>query len=118
MVTAGRRGGIKLGCMFVMFVMAIVAYAGAYIGQSYWKYYQYNDAFKQEAKFADHYTDKQIKQHLRSMADSLLLPDDAYDITVDRHKRHITISNEYYDHVKLGPVTRDFYFTPHAESDF
>ncbi len=115
---SGRVGGVRLGCLFVMLVLGVAAYAGAYVAQSYWKYYQYSDAFKQEAKFASHYTDKQIKTHLRSMADSLILPDDAYDITVQRDRHHITIWAEYYDHVKLGPVTRDFYYNPHSEADF
>jgi hypothetical protein len=113
-----RRGGARLGCMFFTIVVAIVAWVGAYVGQSYWKYYQYQDAFRNEAKFAQHYTDKQIKEHLRTMADSLLLPDDAYDIDVDRGKHHIDISAQYYDHVKFGPVTRDFYYSPHGEADF
>jgi hypothetical protein len=113
-----RAGGVRLGCMLFTFVIAVAAYVAAYVGQSYWKYYQFQDAFKNEAKFATHYSDKQIKEHLRSMADSLLLPDDAYDIDIDRSKHHIDISGQYYDHVKLGPVSRDFYYSPHGEADF
>lgn len=113
-----RTGGVRLGCMFVTIVVGVTAYCGAYIGQSFWKYYQFEDAFKNEAKFASHYTDKQIKSHLRTMADSLLLPDDAYDISVDRSKHHIDISTQYYDHVKLGPMSRDFFYSPHGEADF
>jgi hypothetical protein len=115
----GRRAGAaRLGCLAFSIVIAIIAYCGAYAGQSYWKYYQFDDAFKNEAKFAAHYTDKQIKEHLRQMADSLLLPDDAYDIVVDRGKHHIDITTQYYDHVKFGPVTRDFYYSPHGEADY
>jgi hypothetical protein len=113
-----RTGGVKLGCFLVMLILGVAGYAGAYVGDAYWKYYQYADAFKQEAKFAGHYTDRQIKQHLRSMADSLVLPDDAYDITVDRGRHHIVIDNQYYAHVMVGPVSRDFFFNPHAEADF
>jgi hypothetical protein len=47
-----------------------------------------------------------------------LLPDDAYDIDVERGKHHIDISTQYYDHVKLGPVSRDFFYSPHGEADF
>jgi hypothetical protein len=113
-----RRGGVKLGCFLVMVVLGIGGYCGAYIGEAFWKYYQFTDAFKQQARFADHYTDRQIKQHLRQMADSLVLPDDAYEIVVERGRHHIVIDNQYYAHVSLGPLTRDFFFNPHAEADF
>jgi hypothetical protein len=113
-----RRGGVKLGCFFAMILLGVGAWAGAYIGDAYWKYYQFADAFKQEAHFAGHYTDRQIKQHLRSMADSLVLPDDAYEIVVERGRHHIVIDNQYYAHVNMGFLTRDFFFNPHAEADF
>jgi hypothetical protein len=113
-----RRGGVKLGCFAAMIVLGIGGWAGAYVGEAYWKYYQFADAFKQEAKFAGHYTDRQIKQHLRSMADSLVLPDDAYEIVVERGRHHIVIDSQYYAHVNLGVMTRDFFFNPHAEADF
>jgi len=113
-----RRGGVKLGCFLAMAVLGIGGWAGMYVGEAYWKYYQYADAFKQEAKFAGHYTDRQIKQHLRSMADSLVLPDDAYEIVVERGRHHIVIDNQYYAHVNMGVITRDFFFNPHAEADF
>jgi hypothetical protein len=113
-----RRGGVKLGCFLAMAILGIGGWAGMYVGDAYWKYYQYADAFKQEAKFAGHYTDRQIKQHLRSMADSLVLPDDAYEIVVDRGRHHIVIDNQYYAHVNMGVISRDFFFNPHAEADF
>jgi hypothetical protein len=113
-----RRGGVKLGCFAVMVLLGLGGWAGAYVGDAYWKYYQFADAFKQEAKFAGHYTDRQIKQHLRSMADSLVLPDDAYEIVVERGRHHIVIDNQYYAHVNMGFMSRDFFFNPHAEADF
>lgn len=113
-----RRGGVKLGCFAFMILVGLGGWAGAYVGDAYWKYYQYADAFKQEAKFAGHYTDRQIKQHLRSMADSLVLPDDAYEIVVERGRHHIVIDNQYYAHVNMGIMSRDFFFNPHAEADF
>jgi hypothetical protein len=118
MVTRSRTGGVKLGCFLFMVVIGVCAWAGAYVGEAYWKYYQFADAFKQEAKFAGHYTDRQIKQHLRAMADSLVLPDDAYDIVVERGRHHIVIDNQYYAHVTVGMMSRDFFFNPHAEADF
>jgi hypothetical protein len=113
-----RRGGVKLGCFALMVILGLGGWAGAYVGDAYWKYYQFADAFKQEAKFAGHYTDRQIKQHLRSMADSLVLPDDAYEIVVERGRHHIVIDNQYYAHVNMGIMSRDFFFNPHAEADF
>jgi hypothetical protein len=83
----------------------------------YLRYYQFQDAFKQEVRFAAHHTDGEIKTQLRNLADSLQLPDEARSIYVKRKGHHIMIWNEYYYHVELPFFTRDFYFNPQADGE-
>ena len=33
-------------------------------------------------------------------------------------RHHIVIDNQYYAHVNMGVMSRDFFFNPHAEADF
>jgi hypothetical protein len=112
-----RRGGTRLGCLLTMAVLAAAAYYGTDIGQMYLRYYQYQDAFKQEARFAVHHSDAEIKRHLRTFADSLQLPDEAHTIYVKRKEHHIVIWNEYYYHIDLPFYSRDFYFNPQSQGD-
>ena len=114
---AARRGGVRLGCLLALVVVGAVLYYGGVIGDKYLRYYRYQDAFKQEVRFAAHHSDDEIKIHLRAVADSLQLPDDAQHLFLRRKPHHILIWNEYYDHVELPFLSRDFYFNPHAEGD-
>jgi hypothetical protein len=114
---AGRAGGVRLGCILALVVVAAGIYYGANIGEMYLRFYRYQDAFKQEVRFAGHHTDVEITLHLRALADSLQLPDDAQHLFLKRKPHHILIWSEYYDHVDLPFLSRDFYFNPHAEGE-
>ena len=113
-----RVGGTRLGCLLVVAVLGAGVYYGAGIVQMYMRYYQYQDAFKQEVRFASQHTDGEIKTHLQALADSLQLPDDAQTIYLKRKEHHIIVWNEYYYHIELPFYSRDFYFNPKAEGNF
>jgi hypothetical protein len=110
-----RHGGTRLGCILSIAVLVGALYYGSSLIQMYVRYYQFQDAFKQEVKFAGHHTDGEIKRHLQALADSLQLPDEAQTIFLKRKEHHIVIWNEYYYHVELPFFSRDFYFNPQAE---
>jgi hypothetical protein len=113
-----RLGGVRLGCLFVLVLAVAAAYYGAPLGDMYWRYYQFRDAFRQEVRFAGQHSDEDIRRHLRALADSLQLPDEADTIYVKRKGHHILIWTEYYDRVDVPFVARDsFYFNPQAEGD-
>jgi hypothetical protein len=116
-VTTSRAGGVRLGCLLGLLILAAAIYYGVGVGEMYMRYYRFEDAFKQEVRFAGHHTDQEIKRRLRDVADSLGLPEEAKTVTLKRKPHHILIWNEYYDHVDLPFVTRDFYFNPNAEGD-
>lgn len=111
------RGGVRLGCLLTMVVVGAAIYYGTDLGQMWLRYYQFEDAFKQEVRFASQHTDGEIKDHLQALADSLQLPDDAQTIYLKRKDHHILIWDEYYYHVDLPFFSRDFYFNPKAEGD-
>jgi hypothetical protein len=110
-----RRGVSSLGCLFSILIVAAIVYFGVNIGEHYFQFYQYQDAMRQEVRFAQHNNDVQITRHLRERADSLGLPEAAGEVSVQRDGRHIEIESEYYVHIELPLMVREVRFNPHAE---
>lgn len=117
MVT-GRSGRSSLGCLFLLLVLAATVYFGVNIGEVYFRFYQYQDAMRQEVRFAAHNSDAVILLHLRQQADSLGLPEAAGLVTLQRDGRHIEMESDYYEHVELPLTVREVHFNPHAEGIF
>ncbi len=113
-----RRGGSSYGCLFSLLVLAAIIYFGAKVGESYYRFYQYQDAMGQQARFASHFTDEQIRQRLASSADSLGLPPEAALVTVDRTAHHISIAADYVETVELPLHVRHISFSPRAEAEY
>lgn len=113
-----RRGASSLGCLFSMFIFAVILYYGVNIGGVYWHFYQFQDDMKQDARFGTNMSTDKIRQHLRASADSLGLPDDAHDITIVRNVKGISIEAEYYETIEIPGKKKDVLFHPHAEATF
>jgi hypothetical protein len=113
-----RRGLTSLGCLMMLLLAAAVVYFGFSIGEHYFRFYQYQDAMRQEVRFAAHNNDNQILRNLRSRADSLGLPEAAGEVTLQRDGRHIEVESEYYVHIELPLMVREVRFNPHAEGIF
>ncbi len=113
-----RRGSSSLGCLFSLLVLAAIVYFGVNVGEVYFRFYQFQDAMRQEVRFAAHNNDAVILRHLRDQADSLGLPEGAQNVVVQREGRHIEIESEYYEHVELPLTVREVYLNPHAEGLF
>ena len=113
-----RRGASTLGCLFSLLVVVAIAYFGVNVGAPYWRYYQFRDAFQQEARFAERKTDSQISATLRLKADSLGLPAEAHRVNVRRTPSAITIWADYAETIDFPFVTRDITFRPIAQRDF
>jgi hypothetical protein len=110
-----RRGRSSLGCLFVLLLVAAALYFGVNIGEVYWRFYEYQDAMRQEVRFAAQIPDDRMKLHLSALADSLGLPEEATDVTIDRSKTDISVSAEYSEQVELPLFVRQIRFKPHAE---
>lgn len=117
MVTA-RRGSSSLGCLLTLLIAAAVAYFGINAGETYFRFYQYQDAMKQEVRFAAHNSDAVILRHLRAQADSLGLPEAAGDVNLQRQGRQIEMESEYYEHIELPLMVREVHFNPKASGLF
>ena len=117
-MVSSRRGLSSLGCLVSLLVTAAVVYFAINIGEHYFRFYQYQDAMRQEVKFAAHNSDALILRHLREQADSLGLPEAAGEVSLQRDGRHIELESEYYVHIELPLVVREVRFNPHAEGIF
>ena len=113
-----RRGLGSLGCLVALMLVATVLYFGVGIGEHYVRFYQYQDAMRQEVKFAAHNSDALILRHLRERADSLGLPEAAGEVNLQREGRHIEIESEYYVHIEIPLYVKEVRFNAHAEGIF
>jgi len=55
-----RRGTSSLGCLFSLLVLAAIVYFGVNVGEVYFRFYQFQDAMRQEVRFAAHNNDALI----------------------------------------------------------
>src|SRR5215207_7028715 len=113
-----RRGSSSLGCLFALLILSAAGYFAVNVGEVYFRFFQYQDAMRQEVRFAAHNSDQVILRHLRAQADSLGLPEAAGEVPLQRDGRHIELESEYYDHIELPLIVREVRFNPHAEGIF
>jgi len=90
-------------------------YFGVNLGEAYWRFYEFQDAMAQEVRFARQVPDDRIKEHLSALADSLGLPEEATEITVNRTGGDITVSAAYSEHVQIPLFAREIRFNPRAQ---
>ena len=113
-----RRGRSSLGCLFSLLILAAALYFGINVGEVYWRSYEFEDAMRQEVRFAKQIPDERIKKRLAALADSLGLPEAAGDVQVTRDANTISVSAEYSERVELPLFARSIRFTPHAVGSF
>ena len=113
-----RRGATTFGCLLTALLLVSAVYFGFKVGDVYWEYYQYKDTMRQHTRFAETLTDRQIYDRIVAKADSLGLPEEAKEVSVERVGRHISVSADYVVLVELPLHNRSFHFTPHVEYDY
>ena len=107
-----RHGKSTLGCLLQLLIVAAILYFGEHVGETYWRYYQFKDAMKEEIRFRSHLPIPDIKAHMKLVADSLNLPEDAGKVTVHREGREIIIESDYEEPVEMPGLKRDIHFHP------
>jgi hypothetical protein len=117
-VVRNRRGATSMGCLLTALLAIAVLYFGAKVGKVYWDYYQYEDTMKQHSRFAETMTNKQIFDRIVAKADSLGLPEEAKEVSVERTGRHLVVSADYIVMVELPLHNRSFHFSPRFEYDY
>jgi hypothetical protein len=117
-VVRTRRGAGSYGCLVTLLILAAIGYFGAKLGEVYWRYLEFKNVMTQQARFASHFTDEQIRQKLVMSADSLGLPPEASLVTLDRANHHISIGADYVEAVELPLHVARISFSPRAEYDY
>ncbi len=114
-----RRSASRLGCLVQLMVVGMLVYFAAIAGEEALVYYRFQDAMKNQSRFAAKRSDQQIKDHLRAFADSVKLPAAAREINIAREGNHIRIWAEYDQEFKL-PLnkTKIVHLRPSAEKSF
>lgn len=113
-----RAGRSSMGCLLTLLILAATVYFGVNAGEVYFRFYQFQDAMKQEVRFAAHNSNAVILRRLRIQADSLGLPEAAGVVTLQRDGRHIEMESDYYENIELPGMVREVHFNPHAEGEF
>lgn len=114
----GRRGSSTLGCLVSLLIVAAIGYFGVKIGEVYYDFYKFQDRMENEANFAAHRTDTQIRTHLVALADSLGLPPSAQIVNVRRVRNEIFVWANYYIPLEVPGYVREFHFNPQARAKF
>jgi hypothetical protein len=118
MVIRARVGRTSTGCLFVLLLFVAAGYFAFNVGRVYLRYYRFQDAMAQEARFAARNTDEAILARLRAQVDSLGLPDDARRIIIRRSGGKINLTANYVEMVELPGFVRPMEFTASAERAF
>lgn len=119
MVIRARAGRSALGCLVLLLLLTAAGYFAVNIGEAYFRFYQFQDAMKQEARFAARRTDEEIVQRLRAKADSLGLPEQALKhLRVRRTTNVIRIRSDYEQAIELPAMVRELRFEPQVEARF
>ena len=117
-----ERGKGKLGCLFMVLVVALLIYIGKDFGALYFRYYQLADEVKAQASFAPGLSDQAIRDRLVLKSDSLDIPigPREWQIQRTREPNEISISATYRDSVVVNlPGFRKVFFfnlTPSAKA--
>jgi hypothetical protein len=118
-VSRARRGTSRLGCLVQLIILGGIIYFGVFMGEDALSYYRLRDAMKQEARFAGHRTDQQIRDRLKAFTDSVQLPDAAKEIKIVRDENKIHIWTDYDQEVKLPfNQSRVIHLRPSIEESF
>ncbi len=113
---SNRRGSSSTGCLLTLLVFAAALYYGVHIGEVYWRFYQYQEEMRSQARLAPSIPDGVIRRRLLTTVDELGLPAEAQKIQIKRtaRPRQITIESEYAEEVTLPLFHHTFQFRPHA----
>lgn len=113
-----RRGSSKLGCLVTTLLVVAAAYFGFGVAEVYVRAYRYEDAMKTQARFARQIPDDVMRRHLRTLADSLGLPEEAGALRIKRTASKFEISAEYHENIELPGIVRSVRFNPSASTTF
>lgn len=113
-----RTGATKAGCLIYLLCVAGSLYFGIPAGEAYFRYLEYKDSMRQELRFRSNQPNEKIRAHLRLVADSLGLPEEAGDVKVRRDGNRVTVEAQYDEVLKFPMFTKTLRFTPSAADTY
>ncbi|MCC7055480.1 MAG: hypothetical protein IT355_19570 [Gemmatimonadaceae bacterium] len=97
-----RRGSGSGGCLVWVAILAAAVVFGWPAARVYIRVYEYEDALRQTLLHAKADDDEGLRARMRAAADSIgELPDDAYDVTVERREGVIRLRATYTDTIRF-----------------
>jgi hypothetical protein len=99
----------------MLLIAAALGYFAVNAGESYWRFYQFQDTMRQEATFAREKSNEQILARLRASVDSLGLPDEARVIGIRRTANSISIEASYDEYVEMPMYVKTIHYRAHGE---
>jgi hypothetical protein len=108
-----RRGSGSGGCLTMIALGAAAVVFGWPAAKVYLRAYEYEDAMRQTLLHSKADNDDGLRSRMKYAADSIGgLPDDAYDVQVERRDGLIRLTTQYTDTMKFPvaprPVTHRF----------
>ncbi|MEX2154083.1 MAG: hypothetical protein WD825_12150 [Gemmatimonadaceae bacterium] len=113
-----RAGATKLGCLIYLLVVSALLYFGIPAGETYFRYLEYKDSMRQELRFRSNLSNDKIRAHLKLVADSLGLPEEAGDVTVTRKGNMVTVEADYDESIQLPGFKKVVRFQPRASDTY
>jgi hypothetical protein len=120
-VVKNRVGMTNMGCLLVILLAVAAVYVAIPIGETYFRYLEYKDAMRQEARFRSKLPNERIIRNLRMQVDSLGLPEEAGIVTITRKDGQITIEADYEEAVVIPgteKVVRVLRFQPRVTDTY
>src|SRR6266540_1232690 len=98
-----RRGASPLGCLVPILLVALVIYLGRDFAAAYFRFYRFQDAMAQDARFAGDptRTEDSVLTHLRYVADSLEMPRAARSVHIAHTPKGVLIWSDYDETIEL-----------------
>ena len=113
-----RRGKSRLGCLFLLLLVAAVGYYGFEIGGTFLTYFRMRDAMQSEARLAPSIGDDVIRRRLTRKAEELNLPAEARQFRIRRRARprEIVITTSWQADLELPCFVYTVTFRPEARA--
>lgn len=114
--SAGRRGASTGGCLLSLLIFFGALYYAINIGEVWFRYYQFVDDMKSQARLATALDNETIARRLQAKAQALGLPESAQRIAITRSAspREIRIEAAYDEAVDLPLFHHTFHFRPNV----
>jgi hypothetical protein len=97
-----RRGSGVGGCLTLLAVLGALIWLGMPALMSYKRKFEYDDAIRRAIQYAPTDNDEGIRSRIGASADSIGgLPDEAYEVQIDRVNGRIRITAEYTETLTL-----------------